>query len=399
LRSETKMKMMQKNTQQLFAFVLLLALVASFGSQAIRFPQTPTNSIPGTAHPLMMRVPHHHHRPMSFAAIHERSLRHAAEYLAKRKDNEDDDDDDDDDGEGEKGEDERKMTKDVKEAVEAAEAEKAAGAEEKKSDEVKEEGEKKEVEGEKKEVHPLWKAESEKKEEAEEAKKEEEYKKMIAEEEGLAAAEEKKEEKKEEEKKEEKKEEEKKEEKKEEEADEEEADDGDLEKKEDIWRGKENLTPDEQKIYEKYNKLENKAASLEDAMDSMEPEKWEARIDARTHLVGEETQAKHLATMLGNMWREMHEFAAPFYKDYLKMKLEKVEKKQAKLERKLLRLRGHDVPKKEEAEEKKEEEKKEEEKKEEKKKKPKGSPGLSLVLVLISLVGLVGIGYVFYHYS
>merc|ERR1712057_24758 len=193
-----------------------------------------------------------------------------------------------------------------------------------------------------------------------EAKKEEEYKKMIAEEEGLAAAEEKKEEKKEEEKKEEKKEEEKKEvkkeeekkeEKKEEEADEEEADDGDLEKKEDIWRGKENLTPDEQKIYEKYNKLENKAASLEDAMDSMEPEKWEARIDARTHLVGEETQAKHLATMLGNMWREMHEFAAPFYKDYLKMKLEKVEKKQAKLERKLLRLRGHDVPKKEEAEE------------------------------------------------
>merc|ERR1711904_69769 len=162
-------------------------------------------------------------------------------------------------------------------------------------------------------------------------------------------------------KKEEKKEEEKKEEKKEEEADEEEADDGDLEKKEDIWRGKENLTPDEQKIYEKYNKLENKAASLEDAMDSMEPEKWEARIDARTHLVGEETQAKHLATMLGNMWREMHEFAAPFYKDYLKMKLEKVEKKQAKLERKLLRLRGHDVPKKEEAEEKKEEEKKEEE--------------------------------------
>merc|ERR1712188_172285 len=119
----------------------------------------------------------------------------------------------------------------------------------------KEEGEKKEVEGEKEEVHPLWKAESEKKEEAEEAKKEEEYKKMIAEEEGLAAAEEKKEEKKEEEK-------------KEEEADEEEADDGDLEKKEDIWRGKENLTPDEQKIYEKYNKLENKAASLEDAMDS-----------------------------------------------------------------------------------------------------------------------------------
>merc|ERR1711977_473047 len=215
------------------------------------------------------------------------------------------------------------------------EAEKAAGAEEKKSDEVKEEGE----------------------------KKEEEYKKMIAEEEGLAAAEEKKEEKKEEEKKEEK-------------TDEEEADDGDLEKKEDIWRGKENLTPDEQKIYEKYNKLENKAASLEDAMDSMEPEKWEARIDARTHLVGEETQAKHLATMLGNMWRGMHEFAAPFYKDYLKMKLEKVEKKQAKLERKLLRLRGHDVPKKEEAEEKKE--------------KPKGSPGLSLVLVLISLVGLVG---------
>merc|ERR1711959_560707 len=110
-----------------------------------------------------------------------------------------------------------------------------------------------------------------KKEEAEEAKKEEEHKKMIAEEEGLAAAEEKKEEKKEEEKKEEKKEEEKKEEKKEEEeeADEEEADDGDLEKKEDIWRGKENLTPEEQKIYEKYNKLENKAASLEDAMDSM----------------------------------------------------------------------------------------------------------------------------------
>merc|ERR1712149_2882 len=89
-----------------------------------------------------------------------------------------------------------------------------------------------------------------------------------------------------EEKKEEKKEEEKKEEKKEEEADEEEADDGDLEKKEDIWRGKENLTPDEQKIYEKYNKLENKAASLEDAMDSMEPEKWEARIDARTHWSG-----------------------------------------------------------------------------------------------------------------
>merc|ERR1711959_107146 len=191
---------------------------------------------------------------------------------------------------------------------------------------------------------------------------------------------------------EEEKEEEKKEEKKEEEADEEEADDGDLEKKEDIWRGKENLTPDEQKIYEKYNKLENKAASLEDSMDSMEPEKWEARIDARTHLVGEETQAKHLATMLGNMWREMHEFAAPFYKDYLKMKLEKVEKKQAKLERKLLRLRGHDVPKKEEAEEakkeeehkkmiaeeeglaaaeEKKEEKKEEEKKEEKKEEEK----------------------------
>merc|ERR1711959_359463 len=142
--------------------------------------------------------------------------------------------------------------------------------------------------------------------------------------------------------------EEKKEEKKEEEAD------------EDIWRGKENLTPDEQKIYEKYNKLENKAASLEDAMDSMEPEKWEARIDARTHLVGEETQAKHLATMLGNMWREMHEFAAPFYKDYLKMKLEKVEKKQAKLERKLMRLRGHDVPKTAGAEEKKSDEVKEE---------------------------------------
>merc|ERR1711904_50891 len=193
-------------------------------------------------------------------------------------------------------------------------------------------------------------------------------------------------------KKEEKKEEEKKEEKKEEEADEEEADDGDLEKKEDIWRGKENLTPDEQKIYEKYNKLENKAASLEDAMDSMEPEKWEARIDARTHLVGEETQAKHLATMLGNMWREMHEFAAPFYKDYLKMKLEKEEaeeKKEVEGEKKEVHpLWKAESEKKEEAEEakkeeeykkmiaeeeglaaaeEKKEEKKEEEKKEEKK--------------------------------
>merc|ERR1711959_586792 len=116
-------------------------------------------------------------------------------------------------------------------------------------------------------------------------------------------------------------------------------------------------------------------------------------MGARTHLVGEETQAKHLATMLGNMWREMHEFAAPFYKDYLKMKLENVEKKQAKLERKLLRLRGHDVPKKKEeaeeakkeeeykkmiaeeeglaAAEEKKEEKKEEEKKEEKKEEEK----------------------------
>lgn len=51
--------------------------------------------------------------------------------------------------------------------------------------------------------------------------------------------------------------------------------------------------------------------------------------------VSDETQAKHLSMMLGNMWREMHEFATPFFKEYLKDSLKHVEKKQKKLEVKL----------------------------------------------------------------
>merc|ERR1711959_239230 len=62
---------------------------------------------------------------------------------------------------------------------------------------------------------------------------------------------------------------------------------------------------------------------------------FEAELNQDMSMVANETEAKHLASFLGNMWKEMRMFASPFYLGYLEKKVSALDSKIAKLEKKV----------------------------------------------------------------
>merc|ERR1712146_833818 len=58
---------------------------------------------------------------------------------------------------------------------------------------------------------------------------------------------------------------------------------------------------------------------------------FEAELNQDMSMVANETEAKHLASFLGNMWKEMRMFASPFYLGYLEKKVTALDAKIAKL--------------------------------------------------------------------
>merc|ERR1712193_307077 len=62
---------------------------------------------------------------------------------------------------------------------------------------------------------------------------------------------------------------------------------------------------------------------------------FEAELNQDMSMVANETEAKHLASFLGNMWKEMRMFASPFYLGYLEKKVSALDDKIAKLEKKV----------------------------------------------------------------
>merc|ERR1711939_215964 len=75
--------------------------------------------------------------------------------------------------------------------------------------------------------------------------------------------------------------------------------------------------------------LKNEIESIGDSVA------FEAELKEDMKQVSNETQAKSLASFLGNMWREMRMFASPFYLQYLNKKVEGLDKKIVKLEEKV----------------------------------------------------------------
>jgi len=161
-----------------------------------------------------------------------------------------------------------------------------------------------------------------------------------------------------EETKEEAKEEAKKEEAKKEEAAKEEASDeedsADDEEEDDDDDGEEEKSKAEVKLGE----AKLKETKLEAQLDALKKENYEAKIDAEVAKVKEETQTTALAEMLGDMRKEMHQFAVPFFKEHLEEKLEKVEKKEKKLEKEVAKEQKEEKKDGGEKKESKEEEKK-----------------------------------------
>merc|ERR1712118_656738 len=62
---------------------------------------------------------------------------------------------------------------------------------------------------------------------------------------------------------------------------------------------------------------------------------FEAELNHDMSMVADETDAKHLAGFLGNMWKEMRMFASPFYLKFLEKKVAALDSKIAKLEEKV----------------------------------------------------------------
>merc|ERR1711988_844838 len=54
---------------------------------------------------------------------------------------------------------------------------------------------------------------------------------------------------------------------------------------------------------------------------------FEAELNQDMSMVANETEAKHLASFLGNMWKEMRMFASPFYLGYLEKKVSALDDK------------------------------------------------------------------------
>merc|ERR1711959_526446 len=67
---------------------------------------------------------------------------------------------------------------------------------------------------------------------------------------------------------------------------------------------------------------------------------FESELNRDMSLVANETEAKHLASFLGNMWREMRMFASPFYLQYLNKKVDALDKKIIALEDKVAAEKG-----------------------------------------------------------
>merc|ERR1712023_254149 len=83
---------------------------------------------------------------------------------------------------------------------------------------------------------------------------------------------------------------------------------------------------------EEYEKESEDLRDLQDAMSEREALKreivelgdsagFEAELNHDIKMVANETEAKHLASFLGNMWKEMRMFASPFYLKYLEKKV------------------------------------------------------------------------------
>merc|ERR1740130_1229395 len=70
-------------------------------------------------------------------------------------------------------------------------------------------------------------------------------------------------------------------------------------------------------------------------LESLENDNYEKRIAAEAAPVASETNSSGLADMLSDMREEMHDYALPFYKKYLKEKIEDSEKKQQLLLKKI----------------------------------------------------------------
>merc|ERR1719453_2945116 len=70
-------------------------------------------------------------------------------------------------------------------------------------------------------------------------------------------------------------------------------------------------------------------------LNSLESDNYEKRIAAEAAPVASETNSSGLADMLSDMREEMHDYALPFYKKYLKEKIEESEKKQQALLKKI----------------------------------------------------------------
>merc|ERR1719421_2832155 len=100
--------------------------------------------------------------------------------------------------------------------------------------------------------------------------------------------------------------------------------------------------------------LKNEIESIGDSVA------FEAELKEDMKQVSNETQAKSLASFLGNMWREMRMFASPFYLQYLNKKVEGLDKKIVKLEEKVAAEKGPAEPAAKPAKKEKKEAKKKE---------------------------------------
>merc|ERR1719421_1443533 len=89
---------------------------------------------------------------------------------------------------------------------------------------------------------------------------------------------------------------------------------------------------------EKVKKLEAEIAELEDE------DSFHAEVEKAVKKVANETQTVHMASFLGDMWKEERMFSAPFYIEHLEEEDEKLEHVNKKLEKKAAKLEDAKEP-------------------------------------------------------
>jgi hypothetical protein len=127
-----------------------------------------------------------------------------------------------------------------------------------------------------------------------------------------------------------------------------------------------------------------------DKLETLENDNYEKRIAAEAAPVASETNSSGLADMLSDMREEMHDYALPFYKKYLKEKIEESEKKQKALLKKIEAEKHGKVEVKEKKAEVKTE-KKEEKSDDTAKKEPKTMMDSNNIMFLLAIVVVLAV--------